>query len=1085
MSTGDDGHHGPTNFWTKYVFSTDHKVIGTQFLFVAMLFVILGGGLALGVRYQLAWPQQDLAIAEILPGTGTDPGAKGPKMTNVVPESNPAHWQLGHESKLVGPLILSEDGKTWKPFDYPALRAEVAKEKELEDGPKLDAAVEEALAKKKIVPPGVKGSITGFPLGVAVTIPVNTQIQRPDASTPYTLAEPMDAFIDRNLVIGGYKSLKRNAIAAVGSTIHQQDPDGGYYEDSYSITGKKIHRPSGAIVIDGETALLLPTRAAATLVDLEFAAQTVPVTSAEELNNFSISAKQKNEIRDELAGIINFNEKKEADRNTALNKLAAQIQKAKEKEDEFAPAVKKLEKRSEAVTLQYNRQLKKQEVMVDIQAGALKNVSATNISYKKHSLTPDAYNQFFTMHATIMIFFVIIPALVGAFGNFLIPLMIGARDMAFPKLNMLSYWLFAPSGLIMIASFWTMGGGAGGAAGAGWTSYPPLSEADFSANLGTTLWLLAVFIVGFSSIVGSMNYVTTIINMRAPGMSMNRLPLTVWAALITTVLQVFGTPLLAASGIMLLLDRTMGTTFFLHERGGQPLLWQHLFWFYSHPAVYIMILPAMGIASDVMAVHARKAIFGYMPMVYALSAITGLGFIVWGHHMFQSGMNPVLGTTFTASTIMIAVPSAVKIFNWLGTLWGGNIKFTPAMLFALGFVSMFTIGGLSGIFMASAPVDIHIHDTYFIVAHIHYVLFGGSIMGIFAGVYHWFPKIFGRQMNQKWGVIHFIMTIIAFNGTFFLMHVLGAGGHPRRYNSIELYPSLEHLQPMNVMMTFWALAMGMAQIPFAYNFFVSIPRKLGRAMVAMYICGLLVPTIIGRSVWGVSDEGLGILQWSSAHPEFGFSFAQILIGNFALWGALGYFGFSMFKGLPLGGKIPQCILLAGFALMWMCYALGGEFPFTSLGYGFIWGGILTLIVFVVWEIGGVFKAPQILQRLMYLVFLPAYLSPMILKQDLYLKVGMAELHQYRWMIMLAFAMPGLIYLVIRRPRDEFGAIPSDNPWFANSLEWETTSPPIFLNFEKIPTVYRGPYEYGSPVVEEDYLPQTTKLPPGVVEPTGH
>ena len=429
------------------------------------------------------------------------------------------------------------------------------------------------------------------------------------------------------------------------------------------------------------------------------------------------------------------------------------------------------------------------------------------------------YNVLFTMHASVMIFFVVIPLLAGAFGNFIIPLHIGARDMAFPFLNGLSFWIFPPAGLIVMAGFFL----EGGAAAAGWTSYPPLSKI---VGIGQSCWIVSVIIVGTSSIMGAVNYITTIVKCRAPGMTFTRMSLTVWSIFITAILVCFATPVLTSAMILLLLDRTVGTTFFTHD--GQPLLWQHLFWFYSHPAVYIMILGSMGIASDIISVFARKPIFGYKAMAYAMAGIAGLGFIVWGHHMFMSGMNPTLGFTFMVSTMLIALPSAVKVFNWLGTLWGGNIKFTTPMLFALGFVSMFLIGGLSGIFMAATPVDIQIHDTYFIVAHIHYVLFGGSLFGIFAGIYFWFPKMFGRMMNETLGKVHFMLTFLGFNCTFFVMHIVGASGMPRRYAAYAVEAGVTetwtHLQPYNVFMTYSAIGLAIAQIPFILNFVWGIAR---------------------------------------------------------------------------------------------------------------------------------------------------------------------------------------------------------------------------------------------------------------------
>jgi len=431
-------------------------------------------------------------------------------------------------------------------------------------------------------------------------------------------------------------------------------------------------------------------------------------------------------------------------------------------------------------------------------------------------ISPAVYNMMFTMHATIMIFFVIMPILAGAFGNFLIPLMIGARDMAFPKLNMLSFWAAFLSGLVMLAGFFVEGGHAA----AGWTSYAPLSAvAEYSGvNWGQNLWCISLFILGVSSMMGSINYITTIVNMRAPGMALFRMPLVIWAMFVTAILLLLALPVLTSAVALLLFDRTLGTHWFAPTGGGEPLLWQHLFWFFGHPEVYILILPAMGIASDVLSVFARKPIFGYRAMAFSMIGIAFLSWIVYGHHMFVSGMNPALGTSFMITTMVIAVPSAIKTFNWLGTLWGGNIRFTVPMLNALAFVSMFVIGGLSGIFMASAPVDIFIQDTYFIVAHIHYVVFGGSIFGAFAGIYYWFPKMFGRMMNTPLGKIHFWGTFLTFNGVFFPMHIIGVGGHMRRiYNPLQ-YEFLQWTEPWNVFMSVSAFLLGVAQIPFIVNF---------------------------------------------------------------------------------------------------------------------------------------------------------------------------------------------------------------------------------------------------------------------------
>ena len=435
-------------------------------------------------------------------------------------------------------------------------------------------------------------------------------------------------------------------------------------------------------------------------------------------------------------------------------------------------------------------------------------------------IPPEFYNSLFTMHGTLMIFFVIMPILVGCFGNFLIPLMIGARDMAFPVLNMLSFWVGVLSGVVMLAGFFVPGGHAA----SGWTAYAPLSAKAIytGVNWGQNLWIISLIILGISSLMGSINYITTVINMRAPGMTFFRLPLVIWALFIVAILLLLALPVLTSALAMLLFDRTLGTSFFLPQGGGEPLLWQHLFWFFGHPEVYILILPAMGIASEILPVFARKPIFGYRAMVYAMIAIAFLGWVVWGHHMFVSGMNPALGTSFMVSTMVIAVPSAIKTFNWLGTLWGGSIRFTTPMLHALAFVSMFVIGGLSGIFMASTPVDMYIQDTYFIVAHIHYVLFGGSFFGLFAAIYYWFPKLFGRMMNEPLGKIHFVLTFLAFNGTFFPMHILGVGGHMRRIYNPTQYEFLQPLQPINVFITVSALVLGIVQIPFVINFFWSL-----------------------------------------------------------------------------------------------------------------------------------------------------------------------------------------------------------------------------------------------------------------------
>ncbi len=436
-----------------------------------------------------------------------------------------------------------------------------------------------------------------------------------------------------------------------------------------------------------------------------------------------------------------------------------------------------------------------------------------------NAITPNTYNSMFTMHATIMIFFVVMPILVGTFGNLLVPLMIGARDMAFPVLNMLSFWISAAAGVIMVSSFFV----PGGAAAAGWTSYAPLSAVPnyTGVDWGQNLWCISIIVLGIGSLMGSINYITTIINMRTKGMTFFRLPLVVWSLFITAILLLLALPVLTTALALLLFDRMGGTHFFLPSGGGEPLLWQHLFWFFGHPEVYIMILPGMGITSDIIATFSRKPIFGYRAMAYAMIGIAFLSWIVWGHHMFQSGMNPALGTSFMLTTMVIGVPSAIKTFNWLGTLYKGNIHFTAAMLNALSFVAMFVIGGLSGIFMACTPVDMYIHDTYFIVAHIHYVLFGGSLFAIFGGITYWYPKMFGKMMSEKIGKVHFWITFVAFNCTFFPMHILGMGGHMRRiYNPLQ-YDFLKPLAGINEFISISALILGAAQFLLLFNLIYS------------------------------------------------------------------------------------------------------------------------------------------------------------------------------------------------------------------------------------------------------------------------
>ncbi len=448
-------------------------------------------------------------------------------------------------------------------------------------------------------------------------------------------------------------------------------------------------------------------------------------------------------------------------------------------------------------------------------------------------MDPNMYLALGTIHGTIMVFFLLTAGLSGTFANLLIPYQIGARDMASGFMNMLSYWLFAASSVIMVLSLFV----ETGPASAGWTVYPPLSalpQAMPGSGLGMTLWLVSMTLFIASSMIGGLNYIVTIVNLRTSGMSMTRLPLTIWALLVTAILGLLSFPVLLSAALLLLFDRSFGTSFYLSDifiagealdyNGGSPILFEHLFWFLGHPEVYIILLPALGLTSEIIATNARKPIFGYKAMIGSILAIAFLSFIVWGHHMFLTGMDPFLGSVFTFTTLLIAIPSAVKVFNYLTTLYKANIRFTPAMMFSLGMVSTFISGGLTGIILADAALDITVHDTYFVVAHFHIVMGFSAVNAMFAGVYHWFPKMYGRMMNQKLGIIHFWATLISGYGVFLPMHFLGLAGVPRRYYTNSEFPLFDSFIDMNVLMTVFAIIAALAQFIFFFNFFYSMKR---------------------------------------------------------------------------------------------------------------------------------------------------------------------------------------------------------------------------------------------------------------------
>lgn len=447
------------------------------------------------------------------------------------------------------------------------------------------------------------------------------------------------------------------------------------------------------------------------------------------------------------------------------------------------------------------------------------------------SIDPEFYLALVTMHGTIMVFFVLTAGLSGTFSNFLIPLQIGARDMASGFMNMLSYWFFFIASVIMLSSLFIETGPAAG----GWVVYPPLSalpQAISGSGLGMTLWLISMVFFIASTLLGGINYIATVINLRTEGLSFSKLPLTIWAFFLTAVIGLLSFPVLFAASLLLVFDRSFGTSFYLSEiyiggealpnSGGSPVLYQHLFWFLGHPEVYIVLMPALGITSEIIATNSRKPIFGYKAMVISLMGITFLSFVVWAHHMFVSGLNPFLGSVFMLLTLIIAIPSAVKVFNYLTTLWKGNLVFTPAMLFSIGLVSLFISGGLTGIFLGNSALDIQLHDTYFVVAHFHLVMGSASFFGMMAGIYHWFPKMFGRMMDEKLGAIHFWLTFIGVYLVFFPMHYIGIAGFPRRYYSFTTFDAFSSFGDMNSFISIAAAVTFGAQMIFIFNFFYSI-----------------------------------------------------------------------------------------------------------------------------------------------------------------------------------------------------------------------------------------------------------------------
>jgi cytochrome c oxidase subunit 1 len=539
-------------------------------------------------------------------------------------------------------------------------------------------------------------------------------------------------------------------------------------------------------------------------------------------------------------------------------------------------------------------------------------------------LSPEMYNQIFTMHGTTMIFLMAMPLLVG-FGNYLVPLMIGARDMAFPRLNAFSYWLFLTGGLLMYSAFLL-----GGAADAGWFAYAPLTAKEFSPSHGLDFWVLGIFLTGVGSTVGSINFIVTILNMRAPGMTMFKTPLFAWQVLVTSFLIIFAMPSLTVDAILLFLQRSFNAPFFTAAQGGDPLLWQHLFWFFGHPEVYILILPAFGMISEVVPVFSRKPIFGYGAIVFSGIAIGFLGFTVWAHHMFTVGMSPIADAIFSFDSMIIAVPTSIKIFNWIATMWGGKLNLKTPMLFIIGFIAMFIVGGLSGISLAVVPIDFQVQDTYYVVAHFHYVLYGGTMLAIFSGIYYWFPKISGRMLSEKLGQWNFWTMLLGFNLTFFPMHILGLLGMPRR---VFTYAGGQGWDTLNLLATIGAIVMAIS----TWIFIANVVHSVYRGKVA------------GNDPWDAHT-----LEWTTTSPPPVYNFATIPVvsSRRPFWDFKHFAdknpGMQVVDSAKSGEPQPVIHLPAGsynpiiisYGLMVACYGLIYTYWLSGLGLVIVFAGII-------------------------------------------------------------------------------------------------------------------------------------------------